>query len=420
MSDRPTRKGPPRRRQAPTGPGRGAANPGRVAAVHALVAVEEGHHAERVLADLAPESGLDRGLAWNLVLGVLRRQGALDALLAPRLKQGVDGLDPVVRGVLRAGLYDAKLTRTPIHAAVHQAVEVSRAVGAERASRLVNAVLRRAASEDLSEDPFLDLPEWLRERWSGWEPWVRRLGMAPSICISAQRDLPEALEVTPAKLGTEGVAGGWVLGSRAGRVDGLPGFAEGDWWVMDPSAMAVADLVARHCPEGGRVLDACAAPGGKTFRLVASGREVVAVDQDSTRMALLTDGLERLQMSVERHIHQWGPRPASDLGSFDAVLVDAPCTGLGTVRRHPEIRWRRLPSDPAAMGIRQQAILRAAAVHVGPGGALVYAVCSPEPEEGSGVVAQLKGWHVVDSWSSVPPAGDEDAHQAFVLRREEE
>ena len=111
---------------------------------------------------------------------------------------------------------------------------------------------------------------------------------------------------------------------------------------------------------------------------------------------------------------------SEDLGAFSAVLVDAPCTGLGTIRRHPEIRWRCLKSDPAAMGIRQLSILRAASVHVEAGGALIYAVCSPVSEEGPDVVAQLDGWKVVDSWASAPPAGDEDAHQAFVLRREED
>ena len=417
MSDRPPHRGN-RRQGGRQGP-RGRANPGRVAAVKVLVAVEEGQHAERVLPELAPEAGPDRGLAWNLVLGVLRQRGALDALLEPHLKQGVSGLDPTVRAVLRAGLYDAKLTRTPPHAAVHQAVEVSRAVGAERASRLVNAVLRRASEATLGQDPWINLPEWLRTRWSGWDSWAQRLGTAPPICIASQRPLHPDLNATPVMLNEEPLANAWQLEPRAGRVDALPGFAEGDWWVMDPAAMAIADLVARHCPADGRVLDACAAPGGKTFRLVSAGLKVVAVDQEPTRMALMLDNLARLQMNVDRRILQWGHDTAPDLGTFDAVLVDAPCTGLGTIRRHPEIRWRRLPSDPAAMGIRQRSILEGACAHVGKGGALRYAVCSPEPEEGPDVVAQLDGWKVVDSWASTPPEGDEDAHQAFVLRREE-
>jgi 16S rRNA (cytosine967-C5)-methyltransferase len=394
------------------------ANPGRVAAVHVLIAVEEGQHAEQMLAELAPPPGPDRGLAWNLVLGVLRRQGALDALLGPRLSQGVSGLDPTVRAVLRAGLYDAKLTRTPPHAAVHQAVEVAKAVGAVRASRLVNAVLRRASGDPISDDPWLDLPPWLAERWKDWGPWVERLQTAPAICIAAQRPLSEDLLVAPVTLGENTLSGAYSLQGRTGRLEGLAGFEAGDWWVMDPAAVAVADLVASTLPAGGTVLDACAAPGGKSFRLHAAGFDVLAVDQDGRRMSLFTENAKRLGMDIKTRIHLWGGSQAAEIGTFDTVFVDAPCTGLGTVRRHPEIRWRCLKSDPAAMAIRQIAILKAAAEHVGPGGALVYAVCSPEAEEGTGVVTRLPGWRVESEWSSAPPTGDEDAHQAFVLRRE--
>jgi 16S rRNA (cytosine967-C5)-methyltransferase len=390
-----------------------------VAAVHALIAVEEGHHADQVLAEIAPPPGPDRGLAWNLVLGVLRRQGALDALLEPRLSQGVSGLDPTVRAILRAGLYDAKLTRTPPHAAVHQAVEVARAVGAVRASRLVNAVLRRASADTISEDPFLDLPPWLARRWQAWPDWVARLQLEPAICIAGQRALSEGLSAVPVDIGGGPLEQAWTLDERSGRLEALPGFEAGDWWVMDPAAATVADLTARHCPAGGGVLDACAAPGGKAFRLHAQGYTVVAVDQSVRRMSTFKGNAARLKMEIQTHVHQWGAGAAEELGLFDVVLVDAPCTGLGTVRRHPEIRWRCMPSDPAAMGIRQRAILQAAAEHVQPGGALVYAVCSPEQAEGEDVVSQLAGWAVVDSWSSRPPVADEDAHQAFVLRRED-
>ena len=111
-----------------------------------------------------------------------------------------------------------------------------------------------------------------------------------------------------------------------------------------------------------------------------------------------------------------GTEVAALFGVFDCVLVDAPCTGLGTIRRHPEIRWRRLASDPAAMAIRQRQILKAAAAHVGPQGALVYSVCSPMKEEGEDVISALDGWHVAGRWSCAPPSGDEDAFQVFTLR----
>jgi len=387
--------------------------------VHSLVAVEEGQHAERALAELAPAEGPDRGLAWNLVLGVLRRRGAIDSLLEPRLSQGVSGLDPAVRAILRVGVYDALATRTPVRAAVHQAVEVSRAVGMVRASRLINAVLRRATEQQMPEDVWLDLPPWLQKRWSGWQAWVRRLAEEPRISVAAQRSLPDDLEGEDVTVGGQAIPNARTLTGRSGRIEQLPGYSEGDWWVMDPAAMAIADLACRHTGEGGSVLDACAAPGGKTFRISAAGFRVVAVDQDARRLSVLREGAARLGMEISAHAHLWGADAALDIGLFDTVVVDAPCTGLGTVRRHPEIRWRRLPSDPAAMAIRQISILESASQHVGPGGVLIYAVCSPEPEEGPEVVAQMSGWRVIDRWASAPPTGDEDAHQAFVLVRED-
>jgi 16S rRNA (cytosine967-C5)-methyltransferase len=395
------------------------ANPGRIAAVRALVAVEEGAHAEDVLVDLAPPTGSDRGLAWHLTQGAFRRLGAIDAGLRPFLRRDLDTLDPIVRAILRMAMVDAHLSRTPHRAAVHQAVEVCRAVGHPRATGFVNAVLRRGVGQPLDDDPWLDLPPWLAKRWAGHDEWVRRLRDPAPLCISSKGEVPAELNAVPASIGATAVPNAWVLPDAAGRIEDMPGFAEGSWWVMDTAAAAVADLVLQHTDDGGAVLDACAAPGGKCFRLCAAGRVVTGVDQSALRIGLLEDGLQRMGWTARTAMHKWGAGTLDDVGHFDAVLVDAPCTGLGTVRRHPEIRWRRSPADAAAMGIRQTGILRAAAAHVGPSGVLIYAVCSPEPEEGPEVVARLDGWKVVDTWASVPPVGDEDAHQAFVLRRED-
>jgi 16S rRNA (cytosine967-C5)-methyltransferase len=154
--------------------------------------------------------------------------------------------------------------------------------------------------------------------------------------------------------------------------------------------------------------------------MVSAGLDVTAIEVSEARIARLSENLERLSMKVEIIQHDWLNGPLSEAPEYyDAVLVDAPCTGLGTVRRHPEILWRRHPADPKAMAIRQLQILTHASAHVKPGGALIYAVCSPEPEEGLQVVQMLSGWTVERSWSSVPPVKDEDAFQAFILRREE-
>jgi 16S rRNA (cytosine967-C5)-methyltransferase len=176
---------------------------------------------------------------------------------------------------------------------------------------------------------------------------------------------------------------------------------------------------------GAAVLDACAAPGGKTFRLASRGARVAAVDRDESRLDRIREGARRLGFDIETRAHDWttgrigSPKTAARL--FDAVLVDAPCTGLGTVRRHPEIRWRRTEPDLYGAAALQERILTSAAQHVAPGGALVYAVCSPEPEEGEQVVDRFVAAHPAfereATLSTAPPRDGEDAHFAARLRR---
>ena len=394
------------------------ANPGRIAALRSLIGVEEGGHAEELLANLAPQGGPDRALAWHLTLGTLRWQGSLDHSLNPHLRRGINQLDPQVRNALRMGLFEALKSRTPARAAVHQAVECTKAVGMRRASGMVNAVLRKASQAPLSEDPAATLPPWLVERWARYEDWIRRI-REPAI-ISVAGTPPRDLDVSSSYVGGQAIDGLWTLPPSVGQVAHLRGYAEGAFWVMDPAAAAVADLVA-EVTEGARtVLDACAAPGGKSFRMLAKGLSVTAVDGSVERLARMRENLDRLKLSLDLRQHDWLSGPLPETSTYDAVLVDAPCSALGVVRRHPEILWRRQAGDPAAMSIGQRIILKHASKHVKAGGALIYAVCSTEPEEGSAVVNSLDGWTVTKTWSSIPPEGDEDGFQAFVLRRDED
>jgi 16S rRNA (cytosine967-C5)-methyltransferase len=322
-------------------------------------------------------------------------------------------LDPAPRVALRVGLFEAALSRTPLHAAVDQAVELTRRLGGGRASGLVNAVLRKAAQAPLPSDQFLDLPPWLAERWSAWGDWVARTREPARICLVSRDDAPPSdLVSQPAEAAGVVVPGAYWINDAHGSVERWPGFAEGRWWVMDPSAAAAADLCT-----GNRILDACAAPGGKSFRLANRGASVLSVDLEPRRLARLAEGAARLSLTIETRQHDWLTGSLDGVGTFDTVLVDAPCTGLGVIRRHPEIRWRRLATDPAAMALRQRRILRSAAEHVAEDGCLVYAVCSPTAEEGEGVAGDLDGFEIIKRWASRPPAGDEDAFQAFVLRR---
>ena len=412
-------------------------SPARVAAAQALVKVDQGAHVEDELARLAPEDPRDRAHAWFLALGVLRHRASVDAALRPLLTRPLGGLDPEVRAALRMGAFEKLHGRAADHAVVHEAVEAVKAIGGARASGLVNAVLRKVKPVPLSDQEALEHPAWLIARWTeryGSEAaatWARSNNEPAPTSVVVHGDVDAlAAQLDEAGVQTEAVSvdgrvldGVLRLVGPEGPIPNLPGFEAGRFWVQDPAAVAVADLVLDGVGgKGTRVLDACAASGGKTFRLLSRGAEVTAVDSVGARLQRIREGLQRLGLEATLRHHDWTEGPLPDAGGpFDAVLVDAPCTGLGTVRRHPEIRWRRQLVDVLGMPETQRAILEHAASHVAPGGRLVYAVCSPEPEEGSDVVAAFLEDHPEFSpertLSTAPPEGDEDAHYAAVLRR---
>jgi 16S rRNA (cytosine967-C5)-methyltransferase len=409
------------------------ANAGRIAAARALIAVEEGLHVEDVLAERAPSEGSDRRLAWHLALGVLRRRGQVDAALRTVITRPLASVDPEVLAVLRIGMFERLFSRTPPHAAVDQAVETVRSLGAGRASSMVNAVLRRAElPEQLDEADALDHPAWLLARWTqrygadAARAWCVANGENPPLVISTRGDCEAVGEklaaagvsVHPVRVGGQLLERALRLEDQHGRVEELPGFFDGEWWVQDAASIAAAEMVPASAQ---RVLDACAAPGGKAFRLASRGAQVFAVDVNETRLQRVKHGSGRLKLKIPVRVHDWerGPLPGEE--RFDAVLVDAPCTGLGVVRRHPEIRWRRGPFDAMRVAGRQLRILQHAAPHVGADGALVYSVCSPEPEEGEQVIsaflASVPGWQLDHAWSSAPPVEGEDAFFAARLIR---
>lgn len=410
-------------------------NPGRVAAARALLAVEDGEHAEDALAagvaDLQPR---DRALAWTITFGALRKRATVDAALNACLSRAVGELDPPLRAVLRAGGFEALFLRSPRRAVVSDGVGVARELKAGRGSGLVNAVLRRVEQPArLDRVTALDHPAWLVQRWTArygaeaTDAWCYDNGEPPPLFIGARDpDTARALwvaagsevpwRIAPAHIRGDDVPGAFRVEGWSGPVDQLPGWDEAGLWVQDVASAWVTDLVPTSAA---RVLDATAAPGGKTARLAARGAQVAAVDVSASRLALLRDAMIRLRFDVPTLQHDWLKGRSDALGTFDAVLVDAPCTGLGTVRRHPEIRWRRGPMDPAGMTDRQLRVTKGAAHHVRPGGHLVYIVCSAEPEEGPAVVAELVklGWRVEEERCSAPPVDDEDAFYGARLVR---
>ncbi len=407
-------------------------NPGRLAAGQVLLEVQAGRHADRALVRLAPPQGRDRALAWQLVYGVLRRRGELDGAVAAVSSRPLDELDPPVLAALRVAAWERFHGRAPVHAVVDQGVALVHALGAPQAKGYANAVLRRVTPVEVPATA--NHPDWWVDRWrervgtEAVEAWCRRNDTQAPLGVVAKDDpervrraLSEHGRVRAATVAGEPVAGAFLVTDLSGPIDALPGFAEGGWWVMDPASCAAADLLPVE--PGQRVLDACAAPGGKSLRLASRGARVMACDLSKDRLRELKASARRTGLGPIARQVDWLSDPWTPKVPFDAALVDAPCTGLGTLRRHPEIRWSRQPTDPAAMALRQGPILAAAAATVRPGGALVYSVCSPEPQEGKAVVQAWvesdtgRDWSLVEERLAAPPIDDADCFYAALLRR---
>jgi 16S rRNA (cytosine967-C5)-methyltransferase len=330
----------------------------------------------------------DRALVRALTATVLRRLGTLRHVLARCLEQGCPAAAPRVEIALLLGAAQILWLEIPDHAAVDLAVrllQLDRAGARYRA--LVNAVLRRIARERAmllnDVDLAIDTPDWLMSRWiKNYGPETAREialahGREADLDLTIKRD-PQAWAQ---KLGGHVLPTGTVRAHARGPLSQLPGYEEGAWWVQDAAAALPARLFgALH---GKRVADLCAAPGGKTAQLAAGGGRVVAVDRAPKRLERLRKNLSRLQLSAEivcADVTECQGEP------FDAVLLDAPCSSTGTIRRHPDIPWLKRASDIDALaGVQRHLIARAADL-VRPGGILVYCVCSLEPEESCDVV----------------------------------
>ena len=420
-----------------------SASPARVAAARVLIELEERGGRIDTLLDSEGLDGAERRLAWALVLGVERRRTLLDHHLRPHLSRLPAQLDPGVRASLRcAAMQLLFMDRIPEHAVVHQAVESVRALGLGRASGLVNASMRsllrdpERAGEAVKPHTAHSMPRWLLRR------------MVPGAAEAFNREPLLGLRLRNAAVRERMVEAGVPMhapGDPVERVGALmvgksdptelPGWSEGWIAVQDAAAQAVVRLVGAH--GGETVLDACAAPGGKAFALadaVGAEGQVVALDISEERLSLLRTEQRRLgadALTVRR-----GDVLDADVGTFDRVLVDVPCSAIGTLRRHPEVRWQRREADLRRYGARQLELLRAAAGAVRPGGTLVYAVCSFAPEEAEEVVggflAQCGGFArtpIDEGWGSArtdlgdfrswPTQGPWDAFYAAVLRRSE-
>ena len=343
--------------------------------------------------ELAALEERDRALARAVVATVLRRLGTLRHLLSPLLERGLPREAPRVETALLLGAAQILFLDVPDHAAVDLAVRLVRSDRhAARYAGLVNAVLRRVARDGKAalaalDMPVLDTPDWLYARWTA------TYGAETAHAIAAANGNEPALDLTvktdpelwAEKLGGCVLPTGTVRMIAHGPVTALPGFAEGAWWVQDVAAALPArllgDLRGRH------VADLCAAPGGKTAQLAAAGATVTAVDRAPARMKRLAENLARLSLHADlicADVAEWKAEQ-----TFDAVLLDAPCSSTGTVRRHPDVPWLKSESDIAKLAGLQRRLIDRAVALLKPGGTLVYCTCSLEPEENETIVADL-------------------------------
>ena len=334
----------------------------------------------------------DRAFARLLVATVLRRLGQIDALIAGCLNSPLAPRAAIIQDILRLGIAQLLFLRTPPHAAVATSVDLADARGFLSHKGLVNAVLRRLSVEGAgrieSQDAArLNTPDWL------WQSWTRTYGEGRARAIAGAHlkeapldlTLREADESWCEKLHATKLPTGSLRRPGGGSVAALPGYAEGAWWIQD----AAASLPVRLFDEiaGREVVDLCAAPGGKTAQLASAGAKVTALDRSPRRLDRLVANLRRLELpvsAVAADALTWRPDHP-----VDAVLLDAPCTATGAIRRHPDVPHLKHPEDVARLAVVQENLLRAAVDMVRPGGTVVYCTCSLEPEEGPERIAAL-------------------------------
>ncbi len=372
----------------------------------------------------------DRRWTQELVYGMLRRRAVIDVYLDERVRGGLVRLDPDLIDLLRLGVYQLLFMRSvPPYAAIAQTVELTKQRHGIGASRLANAVLRRVDRErstlalPASGDPVDALalryshPRWLVARW------VARWGAAETEQLLAANNteaptvlrpygiVREQLEATLESAGVHVEEAPLVpdsiqLGPGVALTE-LGAYRKGLFFVQDPASTLVTRYAA--IPAGSLVADLCAAPGGKALELARTASAVIAADRSAQRTERLLANIRRVEARNVLPIVADARHPA--VRAVDAVLVDAPCTGTGTFRRHPDARWRLKVSDLAVMAALQRSILRAAAEIVKPGGLLIYATCSLEPEENDAQVESFLAEHA--DWQLEPPG--EGAVPASVL-----
>lgn len=371
----------------------------RAAAVLVAEVLDHGRTLDDALAttkSFAALEGRDRAFARAIASATLRRLGGIDAVLAQYLQKPLADSAALARAILRTGAAQLLVMGSPPHAVVSESVSVAQAARtAAPFAKLVNAVLRRVSTDGgaafAAQPPGADLPDWLFARWRA--TYGDDAAAAIARALRAEPPLDITVKADPARWAA--TLGGRVFDADTVRLDSggeiaaLPGFADGAWWVQDAAAAAAVRLLGDIA--GLTVVDLCAAPGGKTMQLAHAGAHVTALDQSAQRLERVAENLQRTGLKatlVAADAREWRTEER-----FDIVLLDAPCTATGTLRRHPDVAWLRRPTDIASLAALQSALLERAIDLAKPGGRILYVVCSLEPEEGPGVIdAALAQW----------------------------
>jgi len=360
--------------------------------------LEEGKPLDEGLAfHLGELEGPDRGLARAIASTALRRLGQIDALIKPHLQRPLKRKAARARHALIMGTAEMIFMDTPPHAAISIAVSLTKQDRDSAAlSGLVNAVLRRV-SENGKDDRAgqdaarLNTPNWL------WDRWVKAWGEDRARAIAAQHLAEAPLDITPKHgapdhadaLDAKPLPLGTLRRASGGAITGLPGFTDGDWWIQDWSAALPARLLAPA--PGAQVLDLCAAPGGKTMQLAAMGATVTALDISDNRMERVEQNLERTDLDATLITADALEFEADQ--PFDAVLLDAPCSATGTIRRHPDLPHIKTTKDVKALTKLQADLIDKALTMVKPGGTMLYCTCSLEREEGEDQITAALARH---------------------------
>jgi len=374
--------------------------PPRRAAAQLLLAVLQKHlpfdtaFAEQTATGLLSRlSERDKALARAIAGMALRRLGQIDAVFESFLERPLKGNVSLLRAVMRTALAEVLFMDAPDHAVINLAVHQLRDDRpSQKYTGLANAILRRAGEHGQAllsgqDGPRVNTPDWL---WSAWEEshgdaLTRYIAQANQ----CEADLDITVKSNPAiwasRLDGRIVSRSTIRLSRKGRVEKLDGFDEGEWWVQDAAAALPAQLLGDIA--GWHVADLCAAPGGKTAQLAAAGARVTAIDISAKRIVRLKDNLQRLNLEadcIEANAAHYRPQTP-----FDAILLDAPCSATGTIRRHPDIPWLKNDKDIIRLAALQARLLAHAVTLLRPGGVLVYCTCSLQEEEGEKQVRSL-------------------------------